>query len=146
MNLTRRTLGLRRWQQAASVLLVGVLCVQVMPLQAVQQVPSVHQHACAERGFCPRNPGGPCACDHHAPHAEHEPASTSSNDVPSLHSCGTAPDAPLLLSSGLVKGVLSTGTSTVVPPRPDLWSGATDPLTPQRHRVDIFRPPKSHLG
>lgn len=147
MNRTLRTSSLLRWQQVAAALLVGVLCVQVMPLQVVQQAPSAHHHQCAERGFCPRNPGGPCTCDHHAPTSEHDRhAPTSSDTTPSLRSCGTTTDAPLLLNSGLVKGVSSVGTSTVIPTRSDRWSGAPDLLTPQRHAADIFRPPKSHLG
>ena len=130
---------------------MGVLCVQVMPLQSLHHVmPATMAHHDAQ-GFCPRNPDGPCVCEHHnhdGHSGEHVPEESPSSDAPTLvfTACGAPVDAPLLLSSGLVKGVLSTGTSPVVPPRPDLWSGAADPLAPQRHRADIFRPPKSHLG
>ena len=146
MNPALCTSSLRRWQQLAAALLVGVLCMQMMPLQVVQQASPTHHHQCAERGFCPRNPGGPCTCDHHAPTSGHEHAPASSDDAPTLRSCGTAADAPLLLSNGLVKGVFSPATSTVVPARPDRWNSAVETLTPQRRAADIFRPPKSHLG
>jgi hypothetical protein len=133
-----------------AVLLAGVLCLQVAPLQVFQIESASHHHACAERGFCPRNPDGPCTCNHHGPEAGHDHTNAPAADAhapqtPTMQSCGSPTDAPLL-SNGLLKGVFATVYAVATPPRSDQWALPVDALAPQQRGADIFRPPKAHLG
>lgn len=149
MITTLPSLSLRRWRRAAAVLLLGVLCVQLVPLQLIHRTAPAH-HECAERGFCPRNPGGPCVCDHHSSEAGHGHSQAPAADehaprTPTLQTCGSPMDAPLL-SNGLVKGVVAAIQSITTPTFADQWGPPADSLTPQQRGADIFRPPRLHLG
>jgi len=131
------------------MLLVGVLGLQVLPVQLVYPTASAH-HECAERGFCPRNPDGPCLCAHHGTeagthHAEAPDPDGLAPHASTMQACGGTTDAPLLVS-GWVKGVVVSTRVVPMPPRTDRWAPPFHSLVPQRCGADIFRPPKAHLG
>jgi len=128
------------------MLLIGVLGLQVLPVQLVYPTPSA-QHECAERGFCPRNPDGPCMCAHHGAGAgdHHAGAAEANGHASTIQACGSPTDTPLLMS-GLVNGVFVAAYVIPTPVHADRWGPPSDPLAPQQRGVDIFRPPKAHLG
>lgn len=143
--------------RAVATLLVGVLLLQVAPVALFVAAPSSH-HACEERGFCPRNPEGPCACRHHAhgEHAQHgardahqghpERASEAHDEQPSLRACGDLSVPGTVTPVQSVKGLVEVpgwGPGVRARTRGPLF--ATH-LVPQRLADDIFHPPRGHVG
>lgn len=63
MPTTRPLRSASLWSQVLAVLLVGVMGMQGVPLSLLQHAAPT-PCVCMERGYCPRNPDGPCTCEH----------------------------------------------------------------------------------
>lgn len=151
MLFTFDSIRLCRWRRVAAVVLLGVLCVQVLPLQSLHHMMSASTAHHDVQDFCPRNPGGPCVCEHHD-HDGHSgrraPAKAPSSGAPApvFTACGAPVDTPLLLSSSPVKGIFAAVWVLSDRLSAHLWYPTADVLTSQRYAADIFRPPRPHLG
>jgi hypothetical protein len=124
------------WGQALSVLLVGLLALQGLPLQGVVQAvqsPSPHHECTHPTGYCPMNPDGPCTCNH---------ADTDAPDEPTVRACSGAS------TSGLAVAVVGTwvidrvGQMLAPRERPMSRTPIVSFLSSQRVGDRIFHPPR----
>lgn len=127
------------WRRLVAALLVGAMGLQVAPMASILQAPTPSRHHAAD-AFCPRNPDGPCVCDH----AQHP--SKAPGEGPFFRACGGATDHVASLGNNSVKGLIVAPKQVPAVPRIARWHHATAPLRPQHVADDIFRPPKPHVG
>ena len=127
-----------RWGRLLVLALAGTMLLQAAPVQSILSVVRhAQEHQCAHRGVCPRNPDGPCPCDHSGS------ADTESRDGPRLKAC-----------EGGHGGVLAPVTApkwqspeTAGGPAPRVsgteYSHLYQLLSSQRLGDEIFRPPRT---
>jgi hypothetical protein len=124
------------WGQALSVLLVGLLALQGLPLQGVVQAvqsPSPHHECTHPAGYCPMNPDGPCTCAHAAPDAP---------DEPTVRPCSPAPADGFSVAM-VGKWILDRVGCTLTPhERPVSRTPIVSFLSSQRVGARIFHPPR----
>lgn len=146
LKLTRRPVSrlpranhISRWAQSLALVLAGVVLLQSGPIQSVvHSIQSVqHECSCHRDGICPRNPDGPCTCDHHS-----APADADSSEGPVFRVChDTQSDAVRTVVTP--KRVFNREARGPIPPvfthrRPVEY----DELSPQRVGDDVFHPPQ----
>ncbi|MFO8099150.1 MAG: hypothetical protein R6T83_05935 [Salinibacter sp.] len=160
-----RTVHARRlssvWRQALVLVLALGVGLQGVPVQSLVQAVAPSTCVCAEKGYCPRNPDGDCACSQHghghhgseshasAGHASSSHVSTDASSKSSapdgsqlvLRSCDTTgPDARAGLTA--TKWLLPRVEHVLTPPVVETERVATDGVrASQREGHDIFRPP-----
>jgi hypothetical protein len=127
------------WSQALVLVLVGMVLLQGPPVDLIMEMaPTVS--VCTERGYCPRNPDGPCECEHHASHAPADTPSTATDGPAVMRSCDTGgPDA--LAAAFPVKWVVRQSSPLLRRLRPLSLTAAYQQRTSQWAPNDIVRPP-----
>lgn len=127
------------WTRLVALLLGGVLLFQAAPVQPVLQLVQHVECPCDHEGICPRNPNGPCTCDHSSSSSD---AGMAVADGPVFQDCdGASQNAVNTVST--IKALFGP---TPEAPDPSLRfnepSFSSDALSPQRMGDDIFRPPR----
>lgn len=137
-----------RWARLLAVVLAGLVLGQVTPVQPLlSSVWPAQECQCVHHGVCPRNPEGPCTCDHSAPASDSgSTADPTATDGPVLKDCDGASPTALGVASPL-KALLVPGWKRPVPFH-HLFdpSFRNDDLSPQRMGDEVFRPPRVHAG
>lgn len=142
MHSDVRPFHLSRWGRLLVLLLAGTVLLQGGPVQLLveQARQTLVRHHCSQclQGFCPRNPDGPCTCDHSS--------STDSAEGLVLQACDGNHQAALSPAPS-PKWLSVIEAAGPTPPLTDqqcghLYSG----LSSQCMGDDILRPPRFHAG
>lgn len=121
---------------------------QGLPVQEVLEAGATC--VCEERGFCPRNPDGPCQCDHH--HSSSEPIRTSGEEQVQTSDDGNAHPVIQSCDGGGQTAIGSTSPYRWLVPRGTAMTNPTPSVisyeiasrirSPQQVGDDIFHPPR----
>jgi len=134
------------WYRIGVLAVALVVGLQGAPVQKLAEYMSPEPCVCEEQGFCPRNPDGACACDHHghddrAPSSRTEAESGNAFDGPVLQSCETT-SADVVTFLSPIKWVVESSRVALPPSSSAPATPALRTVSSQRVGADIFRPPR----
>lgn len=132
-----------KWTGLLALCLGGILLVQAAPVKSVLQFVQHAECQCAHVGVCPRNPEGPCPCDHSSSADPTAATDAPTDGRPIVQEC----DGPSSNALGVMSTIKALFTPTLERPAPFLRptdsSSASEDLSSQRVGDDVFHPPRA---